>query len=557
MMREIIYIQAGSLANHISTHFWNAQEAYFTYSEQENDGEEPLIEHDVSFREGLDRRGNTTYTPRALIFDRKANFGSLARNGILNNDDDENIPAPWNGDVTEYKQEAIPQSRYQSQLQDEFDFDQASSVAVPSQDVRYWSDFNRVYYHPRSMQVLPDIPDWQGTEGSWVHGQETFTRFAEETDVMETSVRSFLEECDYFQGLQVINDTSSFGSFTYSLLSTFRDELSKTSPVVIPLVTDAVLKNTAEPATSRKILNEAFYLRGLKTDLPSSTTVFPIQVPCVPRWRSPLLAIDGSRYHTSALLSAHIENATISLRSKLNRETIPIFSSSLNPLGLHNFSQLSGVLGMSLSPPDDLDAVIHNQQLSFWCGREQHSAPTPSTYFSRRDVTRALSFASSTSLRGGSHDGYLTGGSIKINNTTRSPTRLPSYPIPTSFPNILVDNKEPRIPESGGEVVANHNISDARVGKYSDVDVGDKGGVEPLGIFSSLVVSPTIGSIFADYARFVSKCVQDRRGEGADDRDGLDELKEVVNDLWTIHDGYVDLGERPNDDGDVLDEDEE
>ena len=48
-MREIIYIQAGPLSNHIGTHFWNAQQSYFTYS----DDEEVVINDDISFREGL------------------------------------------------------------------------------------------------------------------------------------------------------------------------------------------------------------------------------------------------------------------------------------------------------------------------------------------------------------------------------------------------------------------------------------------------------------------------------------------------------------------------
>jgi hypothetical protein len=48
-MKEIIYIQAGNISNHIGTHFWNAQQSYFTYKE----GEEVLVDHDVSFREGV------------------------------------------------------------------------------------------------------------------------------------------------------------------------------------------------------------------------------------------------------------------------------------------------------------------------------------------------------------------------------------------------------------------------------------------------------------------------------------------------------------------------
>jgi hypothetical protein len=49
-MREVLYVQAGNLANYIGTHFWNTQEDYFTYGE---DAEEPLVEHDRSFREGI------------------------------------------------------------------------------------------------------------------------------------------------------------------------------------------------------------------------------------------------------------------------------------------------------------------------------------------------------------------------------------------------------------------------------------------------------------------------------------------------------------------------
>ncbi len=51
-MKEIIYIQAGNISNHVGTHFWNTQQSYFTYSE----GEEVFVDHDVSFREGVSPR---------------------------------------------------------------------------------------------------------------------------------------------------------------------------------------------------------------------------------------------------------------------------------------------------------------------------------------------------------------------------------------------------------------------------------------------------------------------------------------------------------------------
>ena len=48
-MKEILYLQLGNISNHIGTHFWNTQESYFTYDEDED----PYVNHDISFREGL------------------------------------------------------------------------------------------------------------------------------------------------------------------------------------------------------------------------------------------------------------------------------------------------------------------------------------------------------------------------------------------------------------------------------------------------------------------------------------------------------------------------
>lgn len=57
-MKEIIYIQAGRFANHVGTHFWNSQQGYFTYGE---DAEEPIVDHDISFREGVNPRVSSTF----------------------------------------------------------------------------------------------------------------------------------------------------------------------------------------------------------------------------------------------------------------------------------------------------------------------------------------------------------------------------------------------------------------------------------------------------------------------------------------------------------------
>lgn len=77
-MHEILTIQLGHRANHVATHFWNAQESYFTY-----DSIQAPVDHDVHFRPGIGARGEETYTPRTLIYDLKGGFGGLRKWGGL------------------------------------------------------------------------------------------------------------------------------------------------------------------------------------------------------------------------------------------------------------------------------------------------------------------------------------------------------------------------------------------------------------------------------------------------------------------------------------------
>jgi hypothetical protein len=92
--------------------------------------------------------------------------------------------------VDEIRQDPIPDIAYQTQLDQETDEDSdpvlgqqpypEESSAVPplvASDVRYWSDYNRVYYIPRSIHKLPDLADWETAEGDWQGGKETFLRY--------------------------------------------------------------------------------------------------------------------------------------------------------------------------------------------------------------------------------------------------------------------------------------------------------------------------------------------------------------------------------------------
>ena len=87
-----------------------------------------------------------------------------------------------NGRVVEYKQDLLDKSRYREQLEEELLFTSPNELnpdplAVDESTVRYWSDYNRVDYHPRSIQKLPDLSDWDLGMGDWAGGKETFDRY--------------------------------------------------------------------------------------------------------------------------------------------------------------------------------------------------------------------------------------------------------------------------------------------------------------------------------------------------------------------------------------------
>jgi hypothetical protein len=107
------------------------------------------------------------------------------------------------GTVDEIQQDPIPDITYQTQLDQETDEDSDPRAAVLGQqpypekssavpplvasDVRYWSDYNRVYYIPRSIHKLPDLADWETAEGDWQGGKEAFLRYDSVSSFPESS----------------------------------------------------------------------------------------------------------------------------------------------------------------------------------------------------------------------------------------------------------------------------------------------------------------------------------------------------------------------------------
>jgi hypothetical protein len=102
------------------------------------------------------------------------------------------------GGVAEYKQDLLEKSRYQAQFEEFLlassnrpDSDPIQPV-VDESAVRYWSDYNQVDYHPRSLQKLPDLFDWESGTGDWVAGKETFDRYNRQVNISPEGRRGYV-----------------------------------------------------------------------------------------------------------------------------------------------------------------------------------------------------------------------------------------------------------------------------------------------------------------------------------------------------------------------------
>jgi len=217
-----------------------SQESYFTYSSDQ----ESLIDHDVHFRPGIGADGTETFTPRTVIYDLKGGFGSLRRINALYEIDEPGVPEGlWYGlqspvcpDLTDFnrngptviqRQTAIEQSAYQQSLEE---------GVVPSEltteSVRYWSDFNRVYFNPKSIIQLNEyeLSSTLMPFENWSAGEELFNSLDKEHDLLDRDLRPFAEEADQMQGIQLMAGIDdAWGGFASRYMDRLRDEYGKTT----------------------------------------------------------------------------------------------------------------------------------------------------------------------------------------------------------------------------------------------------------------------------------------------------------------------------------------
>ncbi|KAK7712531.1 mtDNA inheritance, partitioning of the mitochondrial organelle [Diaporthe eres] len=463
-MHEIITLQLGQQSNYLATHFWNAQESYFTYGENEDSA----IDHDVHWRPGLGADGSETFMPRTVIYDLKGGFGSLKRINALydiQDDDPAQSSSLWSGQPVVQKAEPIEPSAYQRSLDAGLEPPQ-----LTTESVRYWSDFNRVFYHPRSIVQLNeyDLNSSIAPFERWDSGEELFANLDKEHDIVDRDLRPFAEEADHMQGIQIMTTVDdAWGGFASRYIEKLRDEYGKTTIWVWGLQ-----EGFQGDKRLLRLVNKA---KSLTEIYKQASLVIPVAIPSSlsPRLRNALSLDTSSSWHTSALLSAAIESATLPSRLKdnLNRDSLGTMTDLLNLHGKQTVASLqmsfSGTgetprsedvgdepqdglrLDLDLRPADDLGD-----------GRKQQNGyhRTPKIF---SQVLASRGERAGDDDEGGDSDEEddrtrRRGQREAISRRYRSTL---SYPLPDSFPHIFKDGKGEEL--KGGAAVTTSLSTDA------------------------------------------------------------------------------------------------
>ncbi|KAK7525857.1 tubulin domain-containing protein [Phyllosticta citriasiana] len=359
-------------------------ESYFTY----DDGAyESPVNHDVLFRPGVGADGADTFMPRTVIYDLKGAFGSLKKVNALYEleEDDDSREILWNNGTTPIKAEPILPSAYTQALDAG-----ADPPPLTSETVRYWSDYSRVYYHPRSLVQLHEYElqsQLQPFE-SWGVGEELFRGLDREHDLLDRDLRPFIEECDQLQGLQVLSSVDdAWGGFSARYVERLRDEFGKLSIWTWALEDDEKQKRDKQRA---QLLNRALSLTSL---VPVSSTYIPLPTRPSPTHFPSYLTLPPSPahpWHTAALRAAILETATLPSRLRSSSSSsLAAMESAFNADGNRRIVEAR----MRVAAPRAIAAQLRNRHDARVANRDKNKTARGEAAIASVDIATALADA--------------------------------------------------------------------------------------------------------------------------------------------------------------------
>ncbi len=200
-------------------------------------------------------------------------------------------------------------SDYQRSLDD----GDPDSHKLTTQTVRYWSDFNRVFYHPRSIVQINDYELGSSLMPfeKWENGEALFMSMDRDVDLLDRDVRVWAEECDQMQGIQVYTvGDDAWGGFASRYVERLRDEFGK-----MALWTWGVEEEKGKGQKAKQLLRSLNAAKTIQELSVHSSMYIPLSLPAaqLPRY----VQLDrSSQWHVTALLSAALESMTLPSRTR-------------------------------------------------------------------------------------------------------------------------------------------------------------------------------------------------------------------------------------------------
>ena len=124
------------------------------------------------------------------------------------------------------QESAIAPSDYQRDLDEGI----AQPKTPDPKAIRYWSDFNRVFYHPRSVIQINDyeLASQLSPFDKWDSGTELFAALDRDEDLLDRDLRPWAEECDHLQAIQIWTGADdAWGGFASGYAERIRDDIGK------------------------------------------------------------------------------------------------------------------------------------------------------------------------------------------------------------------------------------------------------------------------------------------------------------------------------------------
>ncbi|XP_074650914.1 protein misato homolog 1-like [Tubulanus polymorphus] len=380
--KEIVTLQLGHYSNFVGCHWWNLQEASFIYDAKEKHKKE--IDNDVLFREGANLLGEITYTPRLISVDLKGSLNTLKKEGVLYTLPGEEENINWQNDITLHKSEQFVKNEFLRDLEkeeayyhepesiDEDDEDKEMKVEGPAEksqvfgpkslynlddDIKVWSDFLKIHLHPKTLNIVENFthesefsPFDVYNYGLSVYKDRGFH------NQLEDRIHVFVEECDHLQGFQIMSDVhNGFGGITGSLLEEICDQYER--PIFTIGAMPTVYGDTTAVQDNCRMINTMLSYISM---VEQSSIMLPLSC-AMNQWRKPSNYLQSPNlqynanlsYHTSAVLAACLDTATLPLRSDTNCLDLYDLSHVLAFSG-RKVANLQATFPFSLSPGEGL-----------------------------------------------------------------------------------------------------------------------------------------------------------------------------------------------------------